>query len=185
MPNHYLNQCWVIVNWILRNKLQWNFNQNTKFSFTKMHLKLSSAKWSPFCPSRDELSDVSVTSKSSDAWSRMVTSKYFCQWLLIIWLRLRWWGEMIENGYRDLSPWASYQIRKIAGCACAGNTGNVSPPPRVSDPEMHHDTCVTHVPWCMPGSVTSGFLWSWGRENVPGIPGACTTHNFAYLVRGP
>ena len=28
-PNHYLNQCWVIVNWALRNKLQWNFNQNT------------------------------------------------------------------------------------------------------------------------------------------------------------
>ena len=22
-------------------------------------------------------------------------------------------------------PWASYQIRKIAGCACAGNAGNV------------------------------------------------------------
>ena len=33
-------------------------------------------------------------------------------------------------------------------------------PPRVSDPDMHHGTCVTHVPWCMPGSVTSGFLWS-------------------------
>ena len=27
---HYLNQCRVIVNWTLRNKLQWNFNQNTK-----------------------------------------------------------------------------------------------------------------------------------------------------------
>ena len=25
---------------------------------------------------------------------------------------------------------------------------------------MHHGTCVTHVPWCMPGSLTSGFLWS-------------------------
>ena len=24
-------------------------------------------------------------------------------------------------------PWASCQIRKIVGCACAGNTGNVSP----------------------------------------------------------
>ena len=23
--------------------------------------------------------------------------------------------------------WASYQMRKIAGCACAGNAGNVSP----------------------------------------------------------
>ena len=24
-------------------------------------------------------------------------------------------------------PWTSYQIRKIAGCACAGNAGNVFP----------------------------------------------------------
>ena len=27
-PSHYLNQCYNIVNWILGNKLQWNFNQN-------------------------------------------------------------------------------------------------------------------------------------------------------------
>ena len=33
---------------------------------------------------------------------------------------------------------------------------------------MHHGTCVTHVPWCMSGSLTRG-----GGENVPGIPGAC------------
>ena len=71
-------------------------------------------------------------------------------------------------------PWASYQIRKIAGCACAGNAGNVSPHRRlqrkllVSDPGMHHGTCVTHVPWCMSGSLTCS-----GGENVPGIPGAC------------
>ena len=25
MPSHYLNQCWVIVNWTLMNKLQWIF----------------------------------------------------------------------------------------------------------------------------------------------------------------
>ena len=70
--------------------------------------------------------------------------------------------------------WASYQIRKIAGCACAGNAGNVFPrrrfqrKPLVSDPGMHHGTCVTHVPWCMSGSLTCG-----DGENVPGIPGAC------------
>ena len=52
--------------------------------------------------------------------------------------------------------------------------------PLVSDPGMHHGTCVKHVPWCMSGSLTNG-----GRENVPGIPGACATRNFAYLVRGP
>ena len=27
-PSHYLNHCWNIVNRTLRNKLQWNFNQN-------------------------------------------------------------------------------------------------------------------------------------------------------------
>ena len=26
----YLNQHWIIVNWTIRNKLQWNFNQSTK-----------------------------------------------------------------------------------------------------------------------------------------------------------
>ena len=28
-PSHYLNQSWNIVNWILRNKLQWNLNRNS------------------------------------------------------------------------------------------------------------------------------------------------------------
>ena len=27
--NHYLNQWWNIVNWALRNKLQWNLNRNS------------------------------------------------------------------------------------------------------------------------------------------------------------
>ena len=73
-----------------------------------------------------------------------------------------------------LTTWASYQICKFAGCACAGNAGNVSPrrrsqrKPLVSDPGMHHGTCVTHVPWCMSGSHTCG-----DGENVPDIPGAC------------
>ena len=70
--------------------------------------------------------------------------------------------------------WASYQIRKIADCACAGNAGYVFPrrriqrKPLVGDPGMPHGTCVTHVPWGMSGSLTCG-----DGENVPGIPGAC------------
>ena len=72
------------------------------------------------------------------------------------------------------------------GCACTGNVGNVFPrhrlhrKPLVSDPGMHHGTCVTHVPWWMSGSLTSG-----GGGNVPGIPGACATRNVTYLARGP
>ena len=63
----------------------------------------------------------------------------------------------------EMATWASYQIRKLAGCACAGNAGNISQPPQVRDHDMHHGPCVTHVPWCMPGSLTCVFLWSWWR----------------------
>ena len=50
--------------------------------------------------------------------------------------------------HRITNLWASYQIRKIADCACAGNARSVFPhrrlpmKPLVSDPSMHHGTCV-------------------------------------------
>ena len=46
-----LNQCWRIINWTLRDKRQRNSNQNT---FPKMHLKILSVKWQPFCSGRDK-----------------------------------------------------------------------------------------------------------------------------------
>ena len=48
--------------------------------------------------------------------------------------------------------------------------------PLVSNPDMHHGTCVTHVPWCM-----SRLLSCRGGENVTGILGACATRNVTYL----
>ena len=52
--------------------------------------------------------------------------------------------------------------------------------PLVRDPGMHHGTCVTHVLWCMSGSLTRS-----GGENVPGITGACANRNFTYLAKRP
>ena len=60
----------------------------------------------------------------------------------------------------NVVQWASCQIRKIAGAHAPGMPGTFSPSPQVNDPDMHHGTCVTHVPWCMPGSLTSGLLWN-------------------------
>ena len=82
-------------------------------------------------------------------------------------VRVPWCGRSYHNdrcrGKSDRKyesqEWGSCQIRQIAGCACAV-LGTFSRPPRVSDPDMHQGTCVTHVPWCMPGSLTSGFLWN-------------------------
>ena len=75
-------------------------------------------------------------------------------WFAAIWIHSVWCDPVLST------IWASYQIREIAGSACAGNSRNISPPPQISNPDMHHGTCVTHVPWCMPGSLTSNFLWS-------------------------
>ena len=49
---------------------------------------------------------------------------------------------------------------KLRVAHAPGMPGTFSPPPRVSDSDMHHGTCVTHEAWCIPGSLSSGFLWS-------------------------
>ena len=48
--------------------------------------------------------------------------------------------------------------------------------PLVSDPGMHHGTCLTHLPWYMSGSLTRG--------DGKNFPGACANRNFTYLARG-
>ena len=55
-------------------------------------------------------------------------------------------------------PFARYVILRVAHAP--GMPGTFSPLPRVNNPDMHHGTCVTREPWCMPGSLTNGFLWS-------------------------
>ena len=80
-------------------------------------------------------------------------------------------GAVIKFSLSQRPSWASCQIRKLAGAHAPGMPGTYSSLPRVSDPDLHHGTCVTHVPWCMPGSLTSGFLWSrrWGKT-FPAFP---------------
>ena len=72
------------------------------------------------------------------------------------------------------------------GFACAGNAGNVFPATagkqyRHASRHVHDARAVMHA-----GIANSLFLLnSAAEENVPGIPGACATHNFTYLVRDP
>ena len=85
--------------------------------------------------------------------------------LCLLWL----YDQLCANGSIGLISsglWTSYQIRKTSGAHAPEMSETFSPSPRVSDPAMHHGTCVTSVPWCMPGSLTSGFLWSRRREKT-------------------
>ena len=72
------------------------------------------------------------------------------------------------------------------GCACARNAGNVFPATagkqfRQATRHVRDARAVMHA-----GIVNSRFPLNLASgENVPGIPGACATRNFTYLVRGP
>ena len=76
---------------------------------------------------------------------------------------------------------ASYQIRKIAGCACAGNAGNVFLATNFKGNRwLAIPACITPRASCISGSLTRG-----AGENVPSIPAASATRSFTYLARGP
>ena len=66
-------------------------------------------------------------------------------------------SSMAQFGVCFNEPLARYV--KLRVTHAPGMSGTFSPPFRVSDPDIHHGTCVTPVPWCMPGSLTGGFLW--------------------------
>ena len=74
--------------------------------------------------------------------------------------------DMIIHQHGPLARYARLRVAHAPGMP-----GTFSPSSQVSDPDMHHGTCVTHVPWCMPGSLTSGFLWNRRRgETFPAFP---------------
>ena len=91
---------------------------------------------------------------------------------------------IVVDRYRSISPHGPLtryvKFRIVHASGMPGTCHRFQRKPLVSDPGMHHDTCVTHVPWRMSGLLTRG-----SGENAPGIPGACTTRNLTYLSRGP
>ena len=94
--------------------------------------------------------------KLSVIWNAMALMWRHCNAILFLQLLHQAKQKQLQA---DVShQWASCQIIKLRFAHAPGMQGTFSPPPRVSDPDMHHSTCVTHVPWCMSGSLTSGFL---------------------------
>ena len=75
------------------------------------------------------------------------------------------------------------------GCACTGNAGNVFPA-TMGKQSRHASRHVRDARAVMHAGIANSRypLNSAAEENfpgIPGIPGACTTRNFTYLVRGP
>ena len=77
---------------------------------------------------------------------------------MVFCLRVRhWWIAWLINIQGFLS--FNGHLARYVKLRVAHAPGMLSTPPQVSDPDMQHGTCVTHVLWCIPGSPTSSFLW--------------------------
>ena len=79
-------------------------------------------------------------------------------------------------------PFVRYVKLRVAHAP--GIPGTFFPPSRVSNPDMHHGTCVTHMLWCMSGSLTGGSLWIRWRGKRYRHSLRMRNPQF-YLVRGP
>ena len=88
-------------------------------------------QWSEFCP--DKMIPCNFTCYTDDAILR--TRIFISNDSLPNGLQKRRRGNQ-QPSIVTLA-WASFQIRKIAGCACTGNTGNSFPPP----PNSKETTC--------------------------------------------
>ena len=125
-------------------------------------LGVSASKWRPsivlICP-RWMLSTVKDVSGST-AWKNLS-----CQgWTL--------WGRDYQTEWRTPPMMPSENCHgpltryvKLWVAHAPGMPGTFSPPLWVNDPGMHRGRCVTHLPWCMPGSLTSVFRW-WGKRSL-------------------
>ena len=127
---------------------------------------------------------------------------HVCDYLTMKLIHVSKWGPGIPavgsfTNMTRLSFWMFFVLRNVeivelqlfgtATCrwfnklSCHGPLARYAKLQVAHAPEMRG----THVPWCMPGWLTSGFREVVGGENGSGITGACATRNFAYLVRGP
>ena len=123
---------------------------------------MSSGKCQPFCLGLNLLIFPVWGQEYSD-WTQLMWG------LLIDWLLTSPVHCIPPGGISTLAlsvvngPLTRFAKLRVAHAPVMSET--FSPPLRVSDPDMHHGTGVTHVPWCMPGSLMSGILWSrWRRK---------------------
>ena len=94
---------------------------------------------------------------STKSWWSSMCFHFLPPELLVLFVELI---VMMTQTHYDVSNGPLARYAKLLIAHAPEMPGTFSLPPRISDPDMHHGTCVTHVPWCIPGSLTCGFIWS-------------------------
>ena len=71
---------------------------------------------------------------------------------------------------QDMGLLPDAQKLRVAHAHAPEMPGAISPPPTskqtvISDPGMHHGTCVTHLPWCLSGSLIARWRGKGSRHS--------------------
>ena len=77
-PKHYPNQCYVIIIGPLGTNFSELLIEIQRFSFAKMHLYISSAKWRPFCPGELSLHNRFIGNRWNILYIKSRSSLYTC-----------------------------------------------------------------------------------------------------------
>ena len=107
-PSHYL----LLSIWPLGANFSEFLNQNQNFSFAKMHLKTSSAKFWPFCPGGDKLISLVVPIPGIRVAVSGVCGQCYCYlwWILTIYER-RYRTDKPHCQNRNLQSWQKFTLR--------------------------------------------------------------------------
>ena len=105
----------------------------------------------------------------SQSWTKPSMSTYVKRifttghgWTNLTWIGLLFWpqGPYVRwQGCRLhglLSRYVKLRVAHALGMPLRFPRHRLQRKPLVNDPGMDHGTCVTHVPWCMSGSLTRG-----------------------------
>ena len=100
-----------------------------------------------------------------------VKSHYLNQWwhqMASRWVNSLWYNNAISCNRTwsilvEVMAWCLMKLTygplaryvKLQAAHAPGMPGTFSLLPQFSDPDMHRSTCMTHMPWCMPWSLTS------------------------------
>ena len=151
-PSHYLKQCWLIIKRVL-----WYcpfdifFLKCSRYKFVKSFWKIELIKGKLLLqlPGANELNVCCYVSPCVIVWYLYInTRESRCDCVSSLARSL-----ILCSCHGPLTRYAKLRVAHASGMP-----GTFFPRLRVSDPDMHHGAGVTHVQWCMPGSLMSDFL---------------------------
>ena len=102
-PSHYLNHCWNIVNWTIRNKFQWNFNLNSNIFIQENAFEYFTCKFGSHSVCLNGLND----SERSSCWHfchHCTTVTYYglVTWYDDMWVNIGSGNGLLPNGIKPL-----------------------------------------------------------------------------------